>query len=861
MKRRVFRIVFFSTIGVVLLLTLMGFIFQDRIISAAMDNIRKNIRSRITIGDASFSLIKDFPYASIRLYDVSILSTKDIARRDFKQIIKPDTLLKARTLNIKLNIIDLINDKITLKQIAIKDGELNLLIDKKGRDNFHILKKGKEGEKKQILLKVNEVKIQRTKFRFININKQVALVNTINNIKSKGRFSLENFDVKSKVDVMINQLAFGKISYVSNRRFEFDGKIKSSSYKLFNFSDFTITYKSNKFNVDGGFSTENRFFVDASVVGTDLALKEMNELIPKISDNLEKVNVEGKVNISTKFRGFWDNRHSPFVYGEFDVRGGKSELLTDKSIASVNMKGTFSNGKGDADKAFVNLDSFKIYTNFGDFEGKFTLTDFNKPLVSLSSNFNLFISQLNDAYHIDSTKQIDGTVIGNITANGIVDFDSLSPLKLIRLVNNGNFKLSEVNFPINGNKYSISKGEISFIPTLTKANINFTSSSANGHILASITDLYDGLLSGKPISAEINANTKEINFDNLLALNFKKRENIKQKELNLVNLTLNVKSKSAILRGVRMDNLEAMIQKEGPTITFSQLKANAFGGKVGMVGKIEPTSRKTIAVDMYAQVDSVNIESLFSSFNNFGQKTLTNQNIRGMASGDIAFRGQHFQGGRLDPKSIDCVANINISNGQLIKFEPAYKLSKFIDLKELENIRFANLKNQITIKNGVVNIPAMYIASSAINLGLIGTHSFDGNYSYRVKLALKDVLFKKARSGLKRQVSQQEFEDNTLLYFKIEGNSKTSKVSYDWNGKSWSLPEMAPINGAPKKANEPKPSAAAPSKSFKLQWDGEDVPTQHKTSTQQNPTQVKPEKKEPKKEEKKPKFKVAWDDE
>ena len=666
MKRRVAKVVFFSTIGAVFLLTLMGFIFQDKIISSALDNIRKNIRSRITIGDASFSLIKDFPYASIRLYDVSILSTKDIARKDFRQIIKPDTLLKAHALNIRLNVLDLINNKITLKQIAIKDGELNLLVDKRGKNNYQIVKKSKEGEKKEeILLKVNEVKIQRTKLRFINLNKQIALVNTVKNLKSNGRFSLNTFDVKSKADVMVNQFAIGKISYVSSKRFEFSGRIKSAAYKSFNFADFIVTYKSNKLTVDGGFSTENNFYVDAAISGTDLVLKEMNELIPKVSQNLEKINFEGKVNISAKAVGFWNNKHHPFVYGEFDVRGGKSELLTDKSIASVNMKGSFSNGKGDINKAFITLDSYKVNTNFGDFEGKFTLTNFNKPLISLSSNFNLFISQLNEAYHIDSTKQIDGTVIGNITANGIVDFDSLSVLKLVRLVNNGNFKLSEVSFPINGNRYNILKGEISFIPTITKANISFISNSINGEISATVSDLYDGLMLEKPFNVDITANTKDINFDNLLSLNFKKNKSTSKKELNLANLTLNVKSKSAILRGVRMNNLEAIIQKEGSTIAFSHLNANAFGGKVNMVGKIEPNLKNKIDVDLYAQVDSISIESLFSSFNNFGQKTLTNQNIRGTASGDIAFRGQHFQNGKLDIKSIDCVSNITISNGEL----------------------------------------------------------------------------------------------------------------------------------------------------------------------------------------------------
>jgi len=859
MKRRAIKITFFSIVGVAFTLTLVGFIFQDRIINAAMDNIRKNIRSRITIGDASFSLIKDFPYASIRLYDVCILSTKDINRRNFRRITEPDTLLIAGRLNIKLNVIDLINDKITIRQLSVNDGELNLLIDKKGRCNYQIIKKKGEASTHEVILKINSIKLKNTKFRFIDLSKQIALVNTFAYLKGDGNFSLEKFSIKTEVDVMVNQLAFGKINYVSNRRFDLKGKIKSNLYKSFNFKDFTISYKNNTINLDGGFSTGTRFFVDLSVRGKELNLKVINELIPKISKKLEKVNFEGKVNMSTKAKGFWTTKEYPFLYGDFDVRGGKSELLTDNSIASVNMVGSFSNGKGNIENAFVRFDSFKIDTNFGNFEGKFTLTNFNKPFVSLSSNFDLFISQLNNAYHIDSTNTLDGTVIGNITANGVVDFDSLSPLKLLRMVSNGNFKLSEMSFPINGNRYNILKGEISFIPTATKADVYFISNTINGNISATITNLYDGLMSQRPFTADITANTKNINFDNLLLLNFSKSKSAKQKELNLANLTLNISSKSAILRGVQMNNLQAVIEKNGQSITFSQLKANAFGGKVDMVGKLEPKPNKNIGADLYAQVDSIQIESLFKSFGNFGQTTITNRNIRGMASGDVAFRGEYTSAGKIDPQSVDCVANISINNGQLIKFDPAYKLSKFIDLKELEHIQFANLRNQISIKNGVITIPAMYIGSSAINLGIAGTHGFNGEYSYRAKLALKDILFKKARAKLKKQVSQEEFENNMLLYFKIEGNSKTSKVSYDWGGKSWDIPDKeAPVIPEKERTKTSTPAT----KPFKVQWDGEDVPIQKKVSTptiQAKPAPAKIEKKEPaKEEEKKPPFKVEW---
>ena len=76
--------------------------------------------------------------------------------------------------------------------------------------------------------------------------------------------------------------------------------------------------------------------------------------------------------------------------------------------------------------------------------------------------------------------------------------------------------------------------------------------------------------------------------------------------------------------------------------------------------------------------------------------------------------------------------------------------------------------------------------------------------------------------------------------------------------KKLAPPRLAPINGTPKKVEEPKPSA--PPKSFKLQWDGEEVSTQRKATGQQPTAQVKNERKEPKKEEKKTKFKVEWDE-
>jgi hypothetical protein len=67
-------------------------------------------------------------------------------------------------------------------------------------------------------------------------------------------------------------------------------------------------------------------------------------------------------------------------------------------------------------------------------------------------------------------------------------------------------------------------------------------------------------------------------------------------------------------------------------------------------------------------------------------------------------------------------------------------LSKFIDVNELKNLKFASLANTLSIKNRIVTIPAMQIQSNALNVDFAGTHNFDNIIDYRLKILLSDLI-------------------------------------------------------------------------------------------------------------------------
>jgi hypothetical protein len=124
-----------------------------------------------------------------------------------------------------------------------------------------------------------------------------------------------------------------------------------------------------------------------------------------------------------------------------------------------------------------------------------------------------------------------------------------------------------------------------------------------------------------------------------------------------------------------------------------------------------------------------------------------------------------------------------LTNGALINFDPVRALSSFIELSELENIKFDKLENEFFIRSNVFYVPQMEINSSAVDLSVNGKHSFDNDYEYHVRMLLSEILSNKARKN--RSVSDEfgEVQDDglgrTSIFLRINGKGEDVKVGYD----------------------------------------------------------------------------------
>ena len=127
-----------------------------------------------------------------------------------------------------------------------------------------------------------------------------------------------------------------------------------------------------------------------------------------------------------------------------------------------------------------------------------------------------------------------------------------------------------------------------------------------------------------------------------------------------------------------------------------------------------------------------------------------------------------------------------VRNGELTGFEPMQKLSRFIEVEELENVSFSTLTNQIFIRNQEVLIPRMDINSSAFEIAGSGVHGFDKNFEYKVKVSLSELLSGKAIKPDRQAEQFGAIEDDGLgrmfLYLIINGSAEGIDIKYDRRG-------------------------------------------------------------------------------
>lgn len=189
---------------------------------------------------------------------------------------------------------------------------------------------------------------------------------------------------------------------------------------------------------------------------------------------------------------------------------------------------------------------------------------------------------------------------------------------------------------------------------------------------------------------------------------------------------------------------------------------------------------------LQARVDlsSLQLRSVFASFQNFGQQTLTARHLTGQAWLEGQLQAQVAPHLELLLPSLKMTGTLRIENGRLQSFKPMLALSDYAALEALKDVQFARLQNDIRIENEWIYIPKMHISSNVMDLELQGRHSFENQIDYLLRVELGKVLFsrqqpQKMDPALSQHLAVTDDRQDHLLPVAITGTVDQPKVQLD----------------------------------------------------------------------------------
>jgi hypothetical protein len=157
-------------------------------------------------------------------------------------------------------------------------------------------------------------------------------------------------------------------------------------------------------------------------------------------------------------------------------------------------------------------------------------------------------------------------------------------------------------------------------------------------------------------------------------------------------------------------------------------------------GKLVERDVNAYVAGINATMHNVDVSKVLYAFQNFGQDALMSDNIKGTVSSNIVVSMIINRQLSASPTNLEGLIDFSLKNGELVNFQPMKKLQVFLfKNRDFENIKFAEIKNRLELKDREIKINRMEIQSTALSLFVEGVYSLKGNTDISIQVPLSNL--------------------------------------------------------------------------------------------------------------------------
>lgn len=754
---------------------LLAFYAGKKLQGLLVQTLNEQLAVKVEVQSIDLDVFRHFPNISVRFNQVKVHESKAYYG---------NYLLEAPQLSLVFHPLKIYGEKIEVRKLLLNKGKLRLHSFDDGSNNFDVFKPDEGADDTRFDLNLRDVRLQKTNLVFTDED-GMSMNLTTGQMRIQARLSEKQYNLKLKGNFYFDHLMNAGRMLLFGKTFLLEGQMQmQSDASAFFFQQLHCQVEALKLKLDGNIRIKEEVpHFELKYAAENLDIQQLLSLLPsELPANVAHLRSEGLMNLEGSLNGPLNDTLIPGIQLRFKMEKGRifSENNTHE-ISNISLKGELNSPP--FSQVFnpqwaLNIQKAKLGAESLQCSFK---PDEDGSVLLWSAKGGIDLQEFSALLELPDSLQMKGQIKLNLKS-GVPLNDSTSALFYL----DGDLIAKDLQLPETWLPLKLKEvyADLHFDPELLTINKISARSGASDVLFKGQITGYEGWFSGSSgslIMGELFSNSLYVkDFIPETSASTQASEEEAEDSLSLPEIQLAINCRKFSFDPLVAEQFQGMLRYANETWTLSRAAARMWKGQVLLDGTLKQIQDSS-ALEMNLDCKDLDIQKIFIDFENFGQEELTDKHLSGKLSGRFLFQGMLDENGAINTKSMQLISHLIIRDGRLKDYEPLYDLSKFVSLKELSDIRFDVLENDIEISNEEIRIPQMRIKNSALDLELSGTHRFDQYMQYHFGVEVSELLAGKAQwlQKAKGENLEKTRPGRVKIFIYLEGTPEDLNLRYD----------------------------------------------------------------------------------
>ena len=766
-----------------LLLGLIAFVWLNRakIEKYALDAINRNLNARLYVQEIRYSIFEDFPDVTLVL-----INTQCVSRTTLDSV-----LFEGKKLGITFDLWDILRGTYVIKKVFLSNGFLHLYEDKKGQVNYDILKSDTTSSNKPTSyeIKLNEIILKNIAFYYRNEQQLFYIELLADKIVSQGDFSHDVFNLSFDAKGKTSLIKLDSLHLLSEKPFHFRSTIEVDTKKsLLKLYQSTLQLQDLDLELKGlvNWNTSN---LELTSSVKQIPFSQFASFLSEdVNAKLQKYTLDGVFDINFSLKGSYAGDKLPSLNLKLNIKNGSMyEPYTKTKVDKINLPLLISAKQLNSLKTYhVQSDLFTF--SFGDkqWKGKLDIMNFVRPAIKFVIAGSAHLDYLKSWLSLEDFKTLQGTVeVSAYVDDNFTSFNAMpNELKTNKNISfsikfkNGIIQHKDMPIPLQDlNAEVLFKDNHLLVNDL---HLRVGTSSLDGQF--EITSWESLFTKHKKLYFLGKVNSDHLVYKDLDALfsAFSKSSASSTSSSLAFEIISQINIKKFLYNTLALEAVKGKLYVDTTGILLDNFSFKTLGGNVHGKIYLEQNPRDYYAI-MEINAASVDIRELFIEFNNFGQKDITSDNIRGRASTKGNIKMRFNSKGDVMDSSIMVDLTVELFDGELVGYAPLNDLKKYLKDRDFEHIYFDKIESSIMIEREKIYLSKTLIKSSVGEINVDGWQTFKGDLEYHIEIKYSELKRKKIRTAPEAEYGDiiRSKVNDPSIYLVVSGTVDNPRFALD----------------------------------------------------------------------------------